>query len=125
MSCVASVIALIDSIRTLRRAAVEPRSDASCTITPCCATREAHVAPGSSVTRQRSCQMREGRGAVVAGRTSERIGVALWRGGETMQMDLRLGAAVRGLGGEHVGTLKRVLVDEQGEVEEIVVRLDG
>ena len=42
-----------------------------------------------------------------------------------MQMDLRLGAAVRGLGGEHVGTLRRVLVDDQGEVEEIVVRLDG
>ena len=42
-----------------------------------------------------------------------------------MQMDLRLGAAVRGPSGEHVGTLRRVLVDEQGDVEEIVVRLDG
>jgi hypothetical protein len=42
-----------------------------------------------------------------------------------MQMDLRLGAAVRGPGGEHVGTLRRVLVDDQGDVEEIVIRLDG
>jgi len=50
-----------------------------------------------------------------------------------MQMDLRLGAAVYLAPGgattreadlDHVGTLTRVLVDEQGEVEEIVVRLD-
>jgi sporulation protein YlmC with PRC-barrel domain len=40
-------------------------------------------------------------------------------------MDLRLGAGVQTTRGEPVGTLTRVLVDQVGEVEEIVVRLDA
>ena len=41
-----------------------------------------------------------------------------------MQGDLRLGSAVRVAGDEHVGTLTRILVDDAGELDAIVVRLD-
>ncbi len=42
-----------------------------------------------------------------------------------MQMDLRLGADVRTASGERVGTLQRVLVDDAGDVEELIVHLHG